>query len=353
MTESYSYPRKVIIAMAIAVLFLSVIALVVSSVKILLLIFSGILFAVPLIWLVEKSQCYFGGPRGLHLAALLLIISTLVIGLVAVAVPALVTQAAQLIERIPATLERVRDLAQRYPFSQPLAEALANPQQWLQERGLPVQAFVRRLPGVFSTTVSLIAIPLLVILLGAYFTAEPRSYQHGLVRLFPVRRRPRLLEVMAQLGHTLRWWLCGQAIAMTAIGVTTWIFLMVLDIPLALLLAVITALANFIPNIGPFIAGIPTALLALTVGPWHTVAVIAFFVVVQNLEGSILMPMIQRRIISMPPVLVITAQILLSSLIGIAGVILAVPLIACAIVLVRMLYVEDVLEGGAEGVNRS
>ena len=130
---------------------------------------------------------------------------------------------------------------------------------------------------------------------------------------------------------------------MTVIAGATWIGLAVIGVPLAFVLGIIAGLFNFIPNFGPLFSMIPATLLALTISPGKAMAVIAMFMVLQNLEGNLLTPMIQRKSVDLPPALGIIAQILLGILVGAVGLMLAWPLAAVVVLGVKMLYVEDVL----------
>ncbi|MEO6437056.1 MAG: AI-2E family transporter, partial [Tepidisphaeraceae bacterium] len=170
-----------------------------------------------------------------------------------------------------------------------------------------------------------------------------RLYVRGAIRLVPPAHRERAGEVLGALGYTLKWWLIGQGVTMVIISVVTWIGLLALGVPLPLVLGVIAGIFNFIPNFGPLFAMVPATLLALTIGPGTALGVIVMFIVLQNLEGNVLTPIIQRKAVDLPPALGIIAQILLGILVGVVGLLLAWPLCAAVVLLVKMLYVEDVL----------
>jgi predicted PurR-regulated permease PerM len=126
-------------------------------------------------------------------------------------------------------------------------------------------------------------------------------------------------------------------------GVLSGVALWLLGIPLAFLLGVLTGLLNFIPNIGPILAATPAVLLALTEGPTTALWVALLYVVLQNLEGFVLTPLVQQRTVALPAAVIILVQVLLGVLMGTLGVLLATPLAASVLVLVKMLYVEDAL----------
>jgi len=138
----------------------------------------------------------------------------------------------------------------------------------------------------------------------------------------------------------LRGWLAGQAFAMVVSGSLIFAGLTALGIPLAGVLAVLAALLNFIPNIGPVIAATPAILLAATISPWMPLWVALVFFASQFIEGNILTPMVQARMADLPPAALLLAQVLMAGAFGLLGVALAAPLAAVVSVLVRRIYAE-------------
>ena len=197
--------------------------------------------------------------------------------------------------------------------------------------------------GVATGTLG--ALGSLVVLAAAalYFAVSPDLYVNGTLRLIPPRHRERGHEIMHAVGTTLRWWFLGQAVDMLVVGVLTGAGLLALGIPLWGTLAVIAALCNFVPYIGALAGAVPAILVALGHGPQSALWVAALFVCVQSLEGYLVAPLIQKRTVELPPVLTIMSQTVLGTLFGPLGLILATPLTAASMVLVRKLYVEDVL----------
>ena len=113
---------------------------------------------------------------------------------------------------------------------------------------------------------------------------------------------------------------------------------------LALSLAILAALLTFIPNIGPILALVPAALLAMMHGPDKLIYVVSLYMGIQALESYVLTPLLQQQMIDLPPALIISMQILLGVLVGGLGIILATPLTAALLVLVKMVYIEDILQ---------
>ncbi len=139
-------------------------------------------------------------------------------------------------------------------------------------------------------------------------------------------------------------WLIGKAISMLIIGTVTSVSLYLLNIPLALVLGLIAGLLNFIPYLGPIIAGVPAVLIAFSQSPADGGYTLVVFTMIHVLEGYLLIPLIERRTIALPPALTIVMQVLLGSMAGLTGAALATPLTAVIVVLVAMLYVQDVLD---------
>jgi predicted PurR-regulated permease PerM len=131
---------------------------------------------------------------------------------------------------------------------------------------------------------------------------------------------------------------------MVLVGVLTTVGLWWLDVPLALTFGLLAAALTFIPNFGPVLSVVPPALLALADDPTRALYVAVLYLAIQTIESYAVTPLIQRRTVSMPPALTIMSQIVLGVLVGAIGVAVATPLTAAAMTMVRMLYVEDLLE---------
>jgi predicted PurR-regulated permease PerM len=182
-----------------------------------------------------------------------------------------------------------------------------------------------------------------ILFIGLYVAAQPGLYKNGFVRLMPLEKRNRAHEVLSAVGMTLRWWLIGKMMSMLVVGILTSLGLWLLGMPLALTLGTIAALLTFIPNIGPVLSAVPAVLLALLEGPTQVLYVLLLYLVIQTVESYFITPLIQKRMVALPPALILLAQVLLGVLVGGFGLILATPLAAAALVIVNMVYIEDVL----------
>lgn len=193
-----------------------------------------------------------------------------------------------------------------------------------------------------------VAALLLSFAVGLFFAVRPTLYKHGLLRLLPISRRRRGAEVVFSLHQALRGWLLGQGISMLFLFLATWVLLTALGVPLAFILAVLTGTLTFVPYLGPLIALLPIALVALAESPTLALWTIAGFLVIQALEGNLVTPLILQRTVSLPPALTVMAQVIMGGLLGLGGILLATPLLVVTIVLVQRVYIEGVLGDSLE-----
>ena len=179
---------------------------------------------------------------------------------------------------------------------------------------------------------------------AAFLATSPQMYLTGGLRLLPIDWRPRGKEVAHQIGRTLQLWFLGQLIDMIIVGILIGAGLFLRGVPLALTLALIAAVLNFVPYVGALAGAVPAIVVAFSQSPTVALWVDLLFLSVQILEGNVIAPLIQKRTISLPPALTILCQTILGTLFGLLGLILATPLIAMMKTAVRLIYVEDMLE---------
>lgn len=182
-----------------------------------------------------------------------------------------------------------------------------------------------------------------ILFVGVFLAADPHFYRDNVVRLFPTAQRSRVTAILNMLEATLFSWLRGRAATMVITGTGTSIVLWILGVPLALTLGIITGLLTFIPTIGSFLALLLCVLVALSQGPSTVAWVVVFYAILQFVESNVITPLIQQHHTSVPPPLLLTSQLMMGVLTGFLGVLIATPLMACLIVLVRETYVVDVL----------
>ena len=195
-----------------------------------------------------------------------------------------------------------------------------------------------------SSTFGALGNIVVILFIGLYGALDPSVYRRGLTLLLAPSIRDRGDDVLRATAATLRHWLAAQFMAMTVVGVLTGLGLWVAGVPLAFALGLIAGLLAFIPNIGPVLAIAPALLLALPDGRDAMLIVLAIYVGVQALESYVVTPLLQQEKVSLPPALVIAAQLLFGVLFGILGLALATPIAAALLTITQRAYVRDYLE---------
>ncbi len=194
-----------------------------------------------------------------------------------------------------------------------------------------------------SSTLAVLAGVLLVIFLAIYVAVEPKTYHDGLMHLFPHDARPRAGEVLTAVATVLRRWLVTQLIAMLVIGTVTTVVLVILDVPAAFPLGMLAGLLEFIPTIGPILSAVPAIAMGFIDSPEKALWVAIAYWGIQFLENQLLIPILMREGVDIPPAMTILAQAVMALVFGFIGLLVAVPLLAAGMVVVKMLYVEDVV----------
>ncbi len=200
------------------------------------------------------------------------------------------------------------------------------------------------LKTVFGTTMGFFVNSLVIFFVGLFLAVAPDQYRDGVVQLFPPPRRDRVRGLMNGVGDTMWHWLVGRFGSMLVTGTGAGIILLILGVPLAISLGVITALLTFIPNIGGFLALSMSVLCAVPQGGTTVALVIAGYLLLQLIESYVVTPLIQQRQVSLPPALLIFFQALMGVLFGFLGAAVASPVLAAVKYLVEEAYIKDVLE---------
>jgi predicted PurR-regulated permease PerM len=265
--------------------------------------------------------------------------------------PTVGSQARQFADEFPTLLEETGGLIERFqnffgldlPI-QPDPNGLLDAARSFLTEGRVWEAAA----GVGMTVATVISLALVVLLAAVYLVAMPEPWIEGFVAIFPAERRQRVREVLEELHRTIQRWILGQLVAMTFIGVSSAIALHFIGIPFALLLGIFAALIAFIPYLGAIVGGIPPLLLALVTDPILAVWVILVYTVIQMFEGYVIQPLVMSQAVRLHPALVLFAILVMGTLFGIIGVLLAVPLVAALQVLVSELWVKRMNHKGED-----
>jgi len=212
------------------------------------------------------------------------------------------------------------------------AQALASSEQ-----------ITSRVGGVVSSTLGGLGTIVLMFFFGIYFAIDPDLYIGGALHLVPKSYRPRLREVVAHVGVALRSWVLGRMVSMLIVGVGTGIGLWIIDVPMAVGLAIIAGLLSFVPNLGPVAAMVPGTLIAFSQGVMPGVWAAVVYLSVQVIETYVITPFIEQRVVSLPPAVLLGFQLLMGISGGVLGLFMATPIIVGGIVIIQALYIRDVL----------
>ena len=308
--------------------------------QVLVLIYVSVLLAIgfsPLVRLIERQGVVRTRvPRWLAILIVYLAILGVLAAIAVAIVPPFVTQARAFAIHVP--------------------ELFAQTQRWLIARGILSEQrsfgeFVRQTPSgtdvvgtIFTTFWGLFGGMLgvfSVVILTFYLLVDSDSVFRSIVRLFPVERRAKLYEVSRQITIKVSAWLVGQLMLSAIIGTTSTIWMVALGLPYFYVLALIAAVGELIPMVGPILAAIPGIAVAFGSSWKLGVAVAALYLAQQQLEANILVPKLMERQVGLTPVSIMVALLLGGALLGIPGAVLAVPTAAILQVVVQELVVEE------------
>lgn len=298
-------------------------------------LFAGILFATILSSAAAQIERFtpLAPPWSLVLA-------TTLIALLAVAFMLLVgfqisEQFASLVEQLPQYIASVGDQLGMQDLEQRMTRRL---EEVSADTGL-----LGTVTSYASSTIAAITSIVLILIIGIYLAINPQDYLRGFLLLVPSSHTEKIHDTMVNIGFALRQWLGGQLIIMIIVGTMVSVGLWVIGLPSALALGFMAGVAEFIPVLGPILAAAPAILIAFSQG-WETLFwVIGLFLVVQQLEGYLITPLVQRKAVHLPPVLTILSIVGFGTLLGLPGIVMAAPLAVTMMVAIERLYVREAL----------
>jgi predicted PurR-regulated permease PerM len=334
------YVQRVCIAVGITLLLLALTGLLGLAFGVFLRLLAALLIALPLRAGAEWLHRRTGLPTGVAVALLALLVLGVLGGMGWLFSATLSSQLSGLKQQLPQAVHDVQARVSGTDWGQwltggnfDLRKLMGGTSEWLG-----------RATGIFSTTLSILADGYVIAFLTVFLVIQPKTYRAGLVLLVPKAGRSRAHEVLDKISSTLVNWVLGRLASMLFVGVLTVVGLQFLGMPLAMVLGLFAGLVTFIPNIGPVVSMVPALLLAFfNGGPHMALYVLLLYLAAQTVESAAVSPVLQQRLISLPPALILVGQLVIGSFTGLLGLTLATPIIAILTVLVKMLYVQDVL----------
>lgn len=312
---------------------------------VLLVLFGAVVLAVALdvpITLLRRLL-----PLSRPAALLLELVVLAVVGwlLTALLLPEVLEQIQVLSILIPRLPSRLHDLSSTIPLLHTLEMKLMGGATWdrLQPLGGQLLGFAG---GAANSTVQLLLIALLALLLAL----DPRSHQRLLLAATPQFYRARMQVLLSECREALGGWLAGMTLSALVVFLATWAGLALLKVPLALLSALVCALLTFVPTIGPTAATLlPMAVALLLLGPAKMLQVAVLRLLLQNAEAFLLTPILLNRTVNLLPTVALMAQLCLGALLGLPGLLLALPLVVVLQVLCQEILVNDVMDNWTSG----
>jgi len=187
---------------------------------------------------------------------------------------------------------------------------------------------VGRLASAVNTAVGIASSIILVLVIGIFIAIEPRLYDRGIAWMLPMERRGNFYDISDHVGFVLRRLMAGRLVGMVVEGVGTWLMLMWGGVPMAALLGLLTGLLAFIPNIGAIVSGLLMVAVGFSAGTDAGLWAILTYLVVQTVDGYLIVPYVARRTVDLAPALVLAAQLIFGALFGFMGLLLADPIVA-------------------------
>ena len=326
------FTKKAWIAGGILAFILILLLLFKATFNVLLLILAGTLIAVffrGFSGLIKRKTKWKTGTSLIISVTISLLFLILIFWLMG---SKLTTQVTQFNESFPTTIENAKQQLNKTEIGKQVVQKLSSEKTHKKLTSV-AQTF-------FKTSFGVLGDIYVILFIGLFFTVSPGVYKKGLVKLVPAAGKHTAEDLLEKMAGNLEKWLKGKLFAMLVVFVLTATGLLIIGVPMWLVLALIAGILNFIPNFGPLIALIPAVLVALLQGPSTAAWVAGLYIFVQIAESNFITPMVQQKLINIPPALIIIAQLLIAPLSGGWGLVVATPLMILIIVLVQELYIK-------------
>lgn len=294
-------------------------------------------------WLQRRG---IPGVAGVILVYLLLL--ALLIGFALLLFPVLVEQATTIAAAVPGYYQSLREwtVSHSSPLIGQLSELLPATLSLLdpgQQTGQEILDSAGQALGYLGSAIKGIFTAAAILLLAFYWTLDGPRTIHSLLLLAPVAQRESSRELIAAMETKVGAYVAGQSILCLFIGLLALIAYLIIGLPYALILALVAGVMEAVPLIGPVLGAIPAALVALSLGPDKLGWVIVATLVIQQVENSLLVPRVMRRAVGVNPFVTLLALFAFSSLLGIAGALMAIPMAA----IIQLLLNRFVFDRGA------
>ncbi len=282
-----------------------------------------------------------------NFAVVLTLIGLIIVSvtITAVVAPPFIDQANQWLNQAPLEVAQIRlwlqEIDSRIPVE--LSEQLQKLDTFIQDIPMVARSVFNNAFLLFRGTLAVLFNVLLVLVITIMLLVNPKPYRRAFICLFPQFYRDRIAEILDHCERSLVGWGTGILFNISVITVLSFSGLAIIGVPLPIGNAFVAGLMTFIPNIGPILSVIPPTVLGLLEAPWKGAAVIALYILIQQIESNLLTPMVMKRQVSLLPAIALTSQLVCGILFGFLGLFLALPLTVVAQVWLEELVVKDVM----------
>jgi len=259
------------------------------------------------------------------LLALIMIFMAVVSLVLILVIPPLVEQTTQLAQNLPKYLTKISWIHDYIPQ---IKDALSNLSGQVGNISGVLLTFTT---SIFGGMVSII----MAIVLFIYFLMDEKGLKSFLLSFVTEERRDLASEILHKVAHKTGGWFKGQLYLALIIAVLNLIALSIMGIPYAMTLAVISGIFEVIPTIGPILAGLIAALVALSISPFMALLVLIWYVIVQQLEGTLIVPKVMHKTVGLSPATIILAVLVGAKVYGLMGVVLSIPIAAVIVVIIQ------------------
>jgi predicted PurR-regulated permease PerM len=299
-----------------------------------------VIIAIPLSAGATRLQRH-GVPRAAGALLTLLTGLAILAGILALIIPTFVDQANEFVDDVPTIVHDLEETVGDITGNRP-SEVGDSVQDFLQRYTDKPERLIGPITSIGLSVAGVLGALVLILLTAYYMAVRPEPLINGALRLVPPSRRRHARMVMDRLRTAWIGWMQGVAFDMFISGTLLYIGLSIIGLDYAILFAVLTALLVVIPYFGAFIGGIPPVLFALTDSPEKALAVLAVYILVQQIEGNIVIPLVMSRTTRLHPALIAIGVVVVGQLFGVVGLFVAVPIISAVVILTEEIYVREI-----------
>jgi predicted PurR-regulated permease PerM len=318
-------------------------------VTLLIAVLITVLISIPVAAVATRLERY-RIPRPIGALAGLLLLVGAVAGIIALVLPTFIDQADQFIDDVPGIVESLEEEVGDLTGDEP-EEIGEEVEGYVQDLGDNPERLVAPVAAIGLGVAGFLAATVLVLISAYYIALRPQPLVEGALRLFPPARREWALAVGERIRAAWIGWMQGVVVDMLANGAMIWVGLTIIGLDFAVVFGVLAGLLTVVPYFGPIAASIPAILFGLADSPEQALLVAVVFVVVQQIEGNLTIPLVMAQTVRLHPALIAVGVVVVAQLLGFAGLFVAVPVLALIVILVDEIWVkprEAGLPAGAE-----